>query len=85
MSHFTTIKTKCTDQDLLVKSIQQIGYVAKIGKFNCRGYQGNKTTVDILINLSNNLLELIPESDIITISLFKVSKETFAILLRAKK
>ena len=49
MSHFTTIKTKCTDQDLLVKSIQQIGYVAKIGKFNCRGYQGNKTTVDILI------------------------------------
>ena len=51
MSHFTTIKTKCTDQDLLVKSIQQIGYVAKIGKFNCRGYQGNKTTVDILISL----------------------------------
>ena len=51
MSHFTTIKTKCTDQDLLVESIKQLGYQVKVGKFNCCGYQGNKTTVDILISL----------------------------------
>ncbi len=52
MSHFTTVKTKFTDQNTLVDSLRELGYnQLKVGQFQCRGYQGNKTTVDILIQL----------------------------------
>ena len=52
MSHFTTIKTKFTDQGTLVESLKELGYnQAQVGQFQCRGYQGNQTTVDILIIL----------------------------------
>ena len=52
MSHFTTVKTKFTDQDTLVESLKGLGYnQVQVGQFQCRGYQGNQTTVDILIKL----------------------------------
>ena len=52
MSHFTTIKTKFTDQGTLVESLKELGYnQTQVGQFQCRGYQGNQTTVDILIKL----------------------------------
>jgi len=52
MSHFTTVKTKFTDQNTLVDSLKELGYnQLKVGRFQCRGYQGNRTTVDILIQL----------------------------------
>ena len=52
MSHFTTVKTKFTDQKTLVKSLKELGYnQVQVGQFQCRGYQGNKTNVDILIQL----------------------------------
>ncbi len=55
MSHFTTVKTKFTDQNTLVESLKELGYnQAMIGKFQCRGYQGNQTTVDILIKLQGD-------------------------------
>jgi hypothetical protein len=39
MSHFTTVK-------------KELGYhQVQVGQFQCRGYQGNQTTVDILIEL----------------------------------
>ncbi len=52
MSHFTTVKTKFTDQNTLVESLKELGYnQVQVGQFQCRGYQVNKTTVDILIQL----------------------------------
>jgi len=52
MSHFTTVKTKFTDQNTLVESLKELGYnQVQVGQFQCRGYQGNQTTVDILIQL----------------------------------
>ena len=71
MSHFTTIKTKYTDQPLLVKAIKKLGYQVEVGKFDCRGYQGNRTTVDILLPLKggydigfvykNNVYEMVAD------------------------
>jgi len=52
MSHFTTVETKFTDQDTLVESLKELGYnQVQVGQFHCRGYQGNQTSVDILIKL----------------------------------
>ena len=52
MSHFTTVKTKFTDQNTLVESLKELGYnQVKVGTFQCRGYEGNQTTVEILIEL----------------------------------
>ena len=52
MSHFTTVKTKFTHQETLVESLKELGYnQVQVGQFQCRGYEGNKTTVDILIQL----------------------------------
>ena len=54
MSHFTTVKTKFTDQNTLVESLKELGYnQVQVGQFQCRGYQGNQTTVDILIQLQS--------------------------------
>ena len=72
MSHFTTVKTKFTDQNTLVESLKELGYnQVQVGQFQCRGYQGNKTTVDILIQLqggydigfvnNNNSIEMIAD------------------------
>ena len=35
-----------------MKSLKELGYnQVQVGQFQCRGYQGNQTTVDILIQL----------------------------------
>ena len=36
----------------MVESLKELGYnQVQVGQFQCRGYQGNQTTVDILIQL----------------------------------
>jgi hypothetical protein len=49
MSHFSTVKTQIKNKDHLVSALKQMDYSVKTGNFQCRGYQGNTQSVEILI------------------------------------
>lgn len=52
MSHFTTVKTKITEKEILKKTLLDLGY--KIGENDIvRGYSGIKTIADIVIKKDN--------------------------------
>ena len=49
MSHFTEIKTRMTDREPLLRALRDLGYEPQEGPVEVRGYQGNRTTVDVKI------------------------------------
>jgi hypothetical protein len=49
MSHFSTIKTKITDERYLIRAIRELGYTAQQGSLSARGYMGSCTKVNVLI------------------------------------
>lgn len=50
MSHFSTLKTKLTNIETLVKSLQDLGYEAKTDA-NVRGYHGIQAHSDVVMVL----------------------------------
>lgn len=53
MSHFTSLKTRFVDLAYLRKALEDLGYVAQAGGVAIRGYQGNRTRVDLKIATKN--------------------------------
>jgi hypothetical protein len=49
MSHFSTLKTKITDERYLLQALRDLGYNPVSGKLSVRGYAGSRTDVDIRI------------------------------------
>ena len=58
MSHFTTIKTRMTEKEPLLKALKDLGYLPEDGAVGIGGYLGNRTAVEIKIATNN------PEYDI---------------------
>lgn len=55
MSHFTTIKTVIREQVVLEDSLRQLHYDFKVGEaLAIRGYQGNRTTGQVVVNTGSN-------------------------------
>lgn len=52
MSHFTTIKVKIKDGEILHKTLQELGYTVETNT-NVRGYQGKKTKAEYVIRQNN--------------------------------
>lgn len=46
MSHFTTVKTKITDLDVLKKALSELGYAYSSGRTTVQGYEGTTRAVD---------------------------------------
>jgi homospermidine synthase len=53
MSHFTTIKTKLAENDILLKALQSLGHVPYKDRRAVRGFLGAETPVDICIPTKN--------------------------------
>jgi len=53
MSHFSTIKVKIKDKELLVDALKNLGFNIIVGDQVCRGYRTNKVDVEILIRREN--------------------------------
>jgi len=51
MSHFTSIKTKIKDLEILKRSLRRIGYSTREGKQSVYGYGGQQTWVDLLVKM----------------------------------
>lgn len=49
MSHFSIVRTEIKNRDYLVSALKQMNYSVKTGNYQCRGYQGNTQSVEILI------------------------------------
>ena len=52
MSHFTTIKVKIKNGELLHQTLQELGYTVECNA-SVRGYQGNTTTAEYVIRQNN--------------------------------
>ena len=53
MSHFSKIIVKIKEKSYLVEALKILGYNALVGNQLCRGYNGNKVSVDVLIKRNN--------------------------------
>ncbi|MBC6417556.1 MAG: DUF1257 domain-containing protein [Prochloron sp. SP5CPC1] len=53
MSHFTTIKTKIVEKEYLQRALTDLGYTYEEGKVQVRGYQGNRTEVEVKITTNS--------------------------------
>ena len=51
MSHFSKIKTNIQNKEYLVKALKQMNYNVQVGNYKCKGYQGQTTNVEILLEL----------------------------------
>ena len=51
MSHFSTIKTQLKDAELLIKALNNLGYIINQEEKFVKGYKGKFTAVDISMNL----------------------------------
>ena len=53
MSHFTTIKTKIVEKEYLQRALTDLGYTYEEGNVQVRGYQGNRTEVEVKITTNS--------------------------------
>jgi len=53
MSHFTRIKTALVKKEHIVQALRDLGYKPAEGDVQIRGYGGQKTSVDIMIETKN--------------------------------
>lgn len=51
MSHFTTIKTRINDFEILKKSLKELGYSFQEGNLQVKGYQGITEKVNLLVKM----------------------------------
>lgn len=49
MSHFTSIKTQIVEKEYLKRSLSELGHAYSEGNVQIRGYQGNRTDVEIKV------------------------------------
>lgn len=54
MSHFTKIKTKIYEIEILKTALNNLGYKFSENVSSVRGYRGRTTNVDLLINLKSS-------------------------------
>ncbi|MBM4074039.1 MAG: DUF1257 domain-containing protein [Planctomycetes bacterium] len=53
MSHFTRLKTKLADGDLVAKALTELGIKFSRGRQTINGYRGGRTTAEFRIPTSN--------------------------------
>jgi hypothetical protein len=53
MSHFSTLRTKITDGQILVNSLRDLGYTVKLNA-DVRGYNGQRVRADIVAQLEGD-------------------------------
>ncbi len=53
MSHFSTLRTKITDAQILQSSLRDLGYSVKLGA-DVRGYNGQRVRADIVAQLEGD-------------------------------
>ena len=53
MSHFTRLKTKMTVREHLTGALEDLGYRCQEGDVEIRGYDGNRTKVQIRVPTAN--------------------------------
>lgn len=53
MSHFTRLKTRLGDRDILVRSLEDLGYTVRTGDLAARGFAGQRTSVEVLVSSGN--------------------------------
>lgn len=58
MSHFSTIKTTIKNKEYLISALGQLNYSAKVGIYQCRGYNGATQNVEILIENANSSYDM---------------------------
>ena len=54
MSHFSTIKTQLKEVEPLIKALNQLGFSINQDENFINGYRGQKTNVDISVDLHEN-------------------------------
>lgn len=54
MSHFTSIKTQIVEKEYLKRSLSDLGHAYSEGNVQIRGYQGNRTNVEIKVPTNNS-------------------------------
>lgn len=54
MSHFTSIKTQIVEKEYLKRSLFDLGHAYSEGNVQIRGYQGNRTPVEIRVSTNNS-------------------------------
>ena len=54
MSHFSTIKTQLKEVEPLIKALNQLGFSINQDENFINGYRGQKTNVDICVDLHEN-------------------------------
>ncbi|MCD4812059.1 DUF1257 domain-containing protein [bacterium] len=58
MSHFTKMKTRLVVKKHIVEALQDLGYEPREGKVSIRGYDGQKTEVNLMIPTKNPIYDL---------------------------
>jgi hypothetical protein len=53
MSHFSTLRTKITDGQILINSLRDLGYTVKLNA-EVRGYNGQRVRADIVAQLEGD-------------------------------
>lgn len=53
MSHFTRVRTTLAEREHLLAALDDLGHAHEEGAVEIRGYQGNRTTVEIKVPTAN--------------------------------
>ncbi len=53
MSHFTTMKTQLVNRKYLVAALKDLGFQPQVGQVLVRGYEGQKTEVEVKVPTGN--------------------------------
>lgn len=54
MSHFTSVKTKLFDLEMVKKALTELGYKYSQGKAKVRGWVGNTQEAELVVNTGSN-------------------------------
>jgi predicted AlkP superfamily pyrophosphatase or phosphodiesterase len=58
MSHFTSIKTQIIEKEYLKQALSDLGHTYQDGNIQIRGYQGNRTDVEIKVPTKNSAYDI---------------------------
>ncbi|MCC7491474.1 MAG: DUF1257 domain-containing protein [Fimbriimonadaceae bacterium] len=53
MSHFTRVRTKLRDLQLLDRALRDLGYQPSLGRVRVRGWDGESRAADLVVQCSN--------------------------------
>ena len=49
MSHFTRLRTQMVEKEFIVAALKDLGHAAEVGDLEIRGFEGNRTRVEIRV------------------------------------